>query len=148
MARKKKSDFVDSMEEGKPKRGRKKIEKSRTPKAPTKKAVIDAVIGSEGNVSEVKRRLGLGSWETAKKHIDKYPEAVALLKDEEMENLDLAEKQLRQKIKEGDMGAIKYLLSTKGKKRGYVEKTEVEHSGELKSLVTTITVGGIKIQRE
>lgn len=30
---------------------------------------------------------------------------------------------------DGDLGAIKYLLSTKGKTRGYVEKQEMELSG-------------------
>ena len=40
--------------------------------------------------------------------------------------LDLAESKLLEKIKDGDNTCIIFFLKTKGKKRGYVEKQEVE----------------------
>ena len=52
-----------------------------------------------------------------------YASAVA-----ELDNvvLDFAESQLHKQVGEGDTTAIIFLLKCKGKKRGYVEKTEVE----------------------
>ena len=38
--------------------------------------------------------------------------------------IDLAESQLRMAVSRGDMNAVFFLLKTKGKSRGYVEKTE------------------------
>jgi hypothetical protein len=38
--------------------------------------------------------------------------------------IDLAETQLRMAVSRGDMNAVFFLLKTKGKSRGYVEKTE------------------------
>ena len=42
--------------------------------------------------------------------------------------LDIGELELMKLVNEGQFQAIKYLLSTKGKHRGYVERTEVQHS--------------------
>lgn len=38
--------------------------------------------------------------------------------------IDLAESQLRAAVSRGDMNAVFFLLKTKGKNRGYVERTE------------------------
>ena len=40
--------------------------------------------------------------------------------------IDLAESQLRAAVTRGDMNAVFFLLKTKGKSRGYVEKVEQE----------------------
>ena len=56
-----------------------------------------------------------------------------LLKEIEEERdkvLDIGEKKLLELVDKGEFPAIKYLLSTKGKARGYVEKQEIEHTGE------------------
>jgi hypothetical protein len=45
--------------------------------------------------------------------------------------LDFAETALHRQIKRNNVIATIFLLKTRGKKRGYVEKTEVEHSGEV-----------------
>lgn len=42
--------------------------------------------------------------------------------------IDLAETQLRMAVSRGDMNAVFFLLKTKGKSRGYVEKVEQEVS--------------------
>ena len=57
-----------------------------------------------------------------------------LLKEIEEERdkvLDVGEKKLLEAIDRGEFPAIKFLLSTKGKSRGYVEKQEIEHSGKV-----------------
>ncbi len=42
--------------------------------------------------------------------------------------IDLAESQLRAAVSRGDMNAVFFLLKTKGKSRGYVERTEQSFS--------------------
>lgn len=45
--------------------------------------------------------------------------------------LDEGESALKQRMESGDTTAIIFYLKTKGKKRGYTEKKEVEMSGSL-----------------
>lgn len=53
------------------------------------------------------------------------------------ENIDVAEEGIHSLMRSKDervkMQAVKFYLSTIGKKRGYIEKSEVEHSGEIKT---------------
>ena len=60
----------------------------------------------------------------------KYKKAV-----EDLQNitLDFAESQLHKQIKEGNTTATIFLLKTKGKKRGYVERSEVQVEGGIES---------------
>ena len=50
-------------------------------------------------------------------------------KDIESVALDFAESQLHKQIGDGNTSATIFYLKTKGKKRGYVERQELEHSG-------------------
>ena len=59
---------------------------------------------------------------------DKYKKAVDDIGDVA---LDFAESQLHKQIQSGEVSSTIFYLKTKGKKRGYVEKTEVEQSGGL-----------------
>lgn len=54
-------------------------------------------------------------------------------KVQDMENitLDFAESQLHKQIKDGSTSATIFYLKTKGKQRGYVERQEIDHSGNL-----------------
>lgn len=45
--------------------------------------------------------------------------------------LDFAESALHTQIRRGEVTSTIFYLKTKGKKRGYIEKTEVENSGSL-----------------
>jgi hypothetical protein len=57
-------------------------------------------------------------------------------------NLDFAESKLLENIKEGNVASIIFYLKTKGKDRGYVERTETksEHT-ERRELSVSITEG-------
>lgn len=93
-----------------------------------------AVEGSGGIKSTIATRLsvtrrGLYQW------IEKHPQVNKLITDESEIILDMAENKLQTIIQFGDikdsttLGATKYLLATKGKSRGFIEKSEIEHSG-------------------
>lgn len=91
---------------------------------PKKAAMIKALEGSLGVVSEAIREVGIARsthylWmkedENYKKSVDELQDAV----------LDFAEAKLHSLIQKGDVAATLFLLKTKGKKRGYVERTEI-----------------------
>lgn len=46
--------------------------------------------------------------------------------------LDFVEGALHKQIEDGNPTSTIFYLKTKGKKRGYIEKQQVEHSGEIK----------------
>ena len=47
--------------------------------------------------------------------------------------LDFAESQLHKQIQDGNTTATIFLLKTKGKKRGYIERQEIQHDGLIES---------------
>lgn len=94
--------------------------------------MIDAVLDSGGNLSEAAAEIGC-SIQTIYNYRDKYPdvaEAITHAREEhDCDLLDTAEKKLKEHLEDGAAWAIKYVLSTKGKVRGYTERKEIEHSG-------------------
>lgn len=90
-----------------------------------KKAMIQALEKSLGVVTTACKKIGIGrttfyQWlkddEDFKKEVDDINNVV----------LDFAESQLHKQIKEGSTAATIFYLKTKGKRRGYVEKSEIE----------------------
>ena len=96
----------------------------------TQTTVLEAIKGSGAIVSTVARRLGC-QWITARRYIDKWEATKQAMADEEDTILDMAESKLYEAIQNNDIQAAKWILSTKGKKRGYSEKHEVEHTGGI-----------------
>lgn len=90
----------------------------------TAQAFIAAIPGSMGIITVIAKRVGC-TWHTAAKYIREYPTIKAAYDDECEQILDLAETKLFAAVTNGDLAAVKYILSTKGKKRGYTERTEV-----------------------
>jgi len=92
-----------------------------------KKQLLEALRKSLGIVSTACKAVGVErsthyDWLKADPN---YAAAVA-----ELDNvvLDFAESQLHKQVGDGDTTAIIFLLKCKGKKRGYVERTEIQHS--------------------
>jgi len=50
--------------------------------------------------------------------------------------IDFAESQLMKNIKDGKETSLIFFLKTQGKKRGYVEKQEIEHDGGTENNLT------------
>lgn len=88
----------------------------------------EALKDSGGIITTIANRLGV-SRQAIYKYLERFPEFKQDLEDETEKILDMAEISLFSQVKGRDIGATKYLLSTKGKRRGYVEKQEIEHSG-------------------
>jgi hypothetical protein len=90
----------------------------------TKNAVLSAIKGSGGIVSNVANRLNC-SWVSARKYIDVWPETKQAYEEEKEAILDLCESVLYSSIKNGDTQSAKWVLATKGKERGFIERREV-----------------------
>ena len=70
------------------------------------------------------RRLGC-SLDTVERYVKWYEECETACREAEDEILDLGEAKLIERVKAGEGWAVCFLLKTKGKRRGYVERMEV-----------------------
>lgn len=96
----------------------------------SKASFLKALEKSLGIISQAAKKCGINRdtvyhWRNNDKEFDKA------IKDVNDIVLDFAESSLHKQINEGNTTATIFLLKCKGKKRGYIEKTEVEHSGEI-----------------
>jgi len=82
--------------------------------------------------------------QSVKERAERSPE---ILKDIESENYDIAEEGLhslmRSKNESIRFKAVQFYLKTKGKKRGYIERTEVQQETTYKSLDINIIDTGV-----
>lgn len=101
------------------------IKKERKATELQKNALIEALEASLGVVSTAVKMVGLHR-ATFYEWVKNDPEFKQAVDDITENALDFAETALHSKIRGGDTTAIIFYLKTKGKKRGYVEKSEVE----------------------
>ena len=92
----------------------------------SKDIVLEAIKGSDGIVSAIASKLGV-DWHVASRHIIEYDETMTANRNEEERMLDAAEEALYKAVRAGEPWAIKWVLATKGKERGYFEQNE--HTG-------------------
>jgi hypothetical protein len=97
-----------------------------------KKSFIDAYTKSFGNITQSCKAVEV-SRQTYYNWIEQDTEFKAELDAIEPAEvfIDFAENGLVKKIQDGDTTAIIFALKTKGKKRGYVERQEIDHSGRV-----------------
>ena len=90
-----------------------------------KKAMLEALEKSLGIVSTAAKTVGIdrGSHYNWLKADPDYKKAVDSIQDSV---LDFAESHLYKLVKEGNPAATIFFLKTKGKKRGYIERQEIE----------------------
>ena len=86
----------------------------------TKKELLEAIKGSGGIISEVARRLGC-DWMTARKYTESYKVTHEAMIAESETMLDQVERCAYDSAIAGDGPMIRYILSTKGKRRGWSE---------------------------
>lgn len=104
---------------------------SKQTSAVRKRSMLKALEKSLGVVTTAAKSAGIDR-QTHYNWMEKDPKYKAAVESIGDITLDFAESQLHKRMKEGSDAAIIFHLKTKGKKRGYVEKTEVEHSGDMK----------------
>jgi len=83
------------------------------------------------------RRLGC-DYHTMQRRVRQSKHLQAVITEQAGQVLDTAELKLFQAITTGDLGAIKYILSTKGKDRGYIERVENRVSSDPDQPITVI----------
>lgn len=94
----------------------------------TKEQILEAIKGSQGTVDTVAKRLKCG-WITARKYIDKYPQCKDALQAEEEVMLDHVETVAAKMAMQGDGAMVRFILSTKGKRRGWNEDSAAGGTG-------------------
>ena len=92
--------------------------------------VKEGIKGSAGVIAIIAKQCGV-SRQAMYEFLEKNPKLKEDVKQESERIIDLGESELFKLVKKGEFPAIKYLLSTKGKKRGYVEKQELTHSTDI-----------------
>lgn len=109
-----------------------------------KRQMLEALEKTLGVVTGACKKVGI-SRETHYRWLredEAYKVAVNSIEDVA---LDFAESQLHLQIQNGEVSSTIFYLKTKGKKRGYIERAELEHSGEVTSN-TTIKWGDKEIK--
>jgi len=96
----------------------------------SKKKVRAAIPGSFGIRAIIAKKCDVDRG-TITRYLQKERNKILVKEIEEERDkvLDVGEKKLIEAVDRGEFPAIKFLLSTKGKGRGYIEKQEIEHTG-------------------
>ena len=99
-----------------------------------KKAFQEAYKKAFGNVTQSCNAIGIDRstyYDWIKKD-SKFKKEIEELEPEER-FMDFLESKLVEKINGGDTTSIIFALKTKGKKRGYIERQEIEHSSNVET---------------
>lgn len=100
----------------------------------TTEQIADAIKKKAGNITEAAKALNV-TRRALYKRIDADEELQQLVTDEREALVDMAESEARKQIKKGNTAIIIFTLKTLGKNRGYVERIEQEHSGEISTRI-------------
>ncbi len=96
-------------------------------KTDKKKSIfIECLKNNNGNISKACESANIGR-QTYYSWLEKDQNFKQDAEDAQESLIDLAESKLVENIRENDNTSIIFFLKTKGKKRGYIEKQEVEH---------------------
>ena len=110
-----------------------------------KKELLEAIQGSYGIKSTIAARLHC-SWHTVDDTIKLYPECMQALADENESILDFTEGKAIERIKEGDGTMIRFMLATKGKKRGYTYEDKLEDDGTTEDNTLNVICDGEEVE--
>ena len=105
--------------------------------------VVAAIISENGVLSGAADRLGCDV-RSVYNYRDEFNEVAQAIEDarenHDCELLDKAERNISEAIDAREAWATKYVLSTKGRSRGYTEKTEIEHSGGVNQIIMQMDI--------
>ena len=97
-----------------------------------KRLMLKALEKSLSVVTTAVRSVGINR-QTHYNWLKDDPKYAAEVKSIEDITLDFAESQLHKQIQDGNVTATIFLLKTKGKKRDYVERQEIQHDSSIES---------------
>ena len=100
-------------------------------KKPENHKLIELINKAMGNQTLVAKTLGV-SRQSIWKWCKDDPELQAALDQSRETMLDNAESKLYSNALNGDTTSLIFFLKTQGKRRGYIEKQQIEQSGEIK----------------
>ena len=118
-----------------------------------------ALEGSLGTNVDLSRRLNVTEGAMTQ-YLNRNPDMKKLLEIKRLDNIDRAESEIFEQLKfdayekepataaKIRQNAAQYILGRLGKNRGWVEKTEVEHSGETPHTFNLIVKSEEEIKRE
>ncbi|QDP64654.1 MAG: hypothetical protein Unbinned4585contig1001_18 [Prokaryotic dsDNA virus sp.] len=107
----------------------------------TEEQIKDSLIKAGGFVSIACKSLKC-TRKTIYNYIDKYPQLKDVVKDIREQYLDVAEAALIKNVKDGKTTDIIFYLKTQGKKRGYVEKSELDITSGDEPIKININIDG------
>lgn len=100
----------------------------------TQGRAINAIYRNKGILAKAARELDV-TRRTLYNYMERWPKVREAYEDASDETLDLAEQGLFDAIRAGSLSAIMFVLKTKGRSRGYVERTEMKQIDELEITV-------------
>ena len=109
--------------------------------------VADVLLQHNGYHAPAAAALGVAR-NTLSAYIAKHPELRKTIEDCQETRLDTAESMLDRSVKNGEAWAVCFLLKCKGQQRGYIEKQQVDISGELSHVHSVDLTDRMKAVRE
>ena len=106
----------------------------------TAEQMIVAIRQAEGNLSDAARILRCART-TVHNYVNKYATVKQVYEEENEKFIDEAQGQLRKHVRRGSLPAIMFLLKTKGKHLGYVERQEVTGKDGSDNALTIRIIG-------
>jgi len=94
----------------------------------TQQRVIGAIQAAKGIKATAAQSLGC-SRQTITNYIDRYPAVKAAYQEAKDTTLDLCESKLIALVEREEWPAIRFMLVTLGKDRGYIERQEIQQLG-------------------
>ena len=108
----------------------KKIPRTKRPHKVTIAQIADAIRLAGGNLTAAARALGI-SRQALYARIYRSERLKAVVDEMREVTLDTVENCLLDRVKSGDTTAMIFWLKTQGKHRGWVERQEIDHRGDL-----------------
>jgi hypothetical protein len=92
--------------------------------------MVEALTETKGMVTLAARKVGCDE-DTIYRYAKRFPIIQHTITSQRNEMLDVTELRLFSAIQAGEAWAVCFFLKTQGKGRGYVERQEVQHSGDM-----------------
>lgn len=105
-----------------------------------RKEVIEAINDSGGIPEVIAKKLKV-SRQTVMNYLALYPDIAEMVMAERDRVVDIAEAKLFERVSTGEMDAIKFTLTTIGKRRGYSTQTDVHHQGKVEKTLKIKVIG-------